>query len=201
MEKTERLEALRLRKGFVTKKAFAEALGLSTQALANWYARNTFDENLVLLKFTDVNADWLLTGKGPMLKAGDEKGVPLVPIYAQAGRLTDFLASVRLQDCEMITSPVAGVDFAVAISGDSMEPEYPSGATVLVKKIDETRFIEWGRVYVLDTCNGAVVKRLMPGESQDKLKCVSINDRYPDFEVSLGDVYGIYRVLMVMCRK
>lgn len=34
-----------------------------------------------------------------------------------------------------------------------MAPEYPSGSRILIKRIDEKAFIEWGRVYVLDTMN------------------------------------------------
>lgn len=69
MEKSERLDNLRLALGFKTKRSFAEALGISDQTLSNWYSRNTFDENLILRKFTNVNDVWLLTGKGEMLKS------------------------------------------------------------------------------------------------------------------------------------
>ena len=82
-------------------------------------------------------------------------------------------------------------------------PEFPSGSQVLIKKINERAFIDWGRTYVLDTCNGTVIKKLMPSDSGDSalVKCVSINPAYPPFEVNLHDVYGIYRVMLVMAIK
>jgi phage repressor protein C with HTH and peptisase S24 domain len=60
-----------------------------------------------------------------------------------------------------------GADWAITVSGESMAPEYPSGAQILVKKINEKAFIDWGKVYVLDTCNGTVIKILTPSKKTD----------------------------------
>lgn len=127
--------------------------------------------------------------------------VPLLPIYAQGGMLNDFVTSTRSFECERILSPIKGVDLAISISGDSMSPDYPSGCKVLTKLINEKAFIEWGRVYVLDTCNGSVIKRLMPSEDENRLRCESINPAYPAFEIDRKDVYRIFRVLLVLAEK
>lgn len=129
--------------------------------------------------------------------------VPLLPISAQGGSLNDFVVSVKDNDCERVISPVKGADFAMTVSGNSMHPEYPSGSQILIKKINEKAFIDWGKVYVLDTCNGSVIKKILPADDKDprKLKCVSINPEYPSFEVSLDDVFGVYRVLLCMSVK
>lgn len=129
--------------------------------------------------------------------------VPLLPISAQGGSLTDFVVSVKDSDCERVVSPIKGADFAMTVAGDSMTPEYPSGSQILIKKINERAFIDWGKVYVLDTCNGSVIKRIFPADDKDpgKVKCVSINPDYPPFEVSFADIYGIYRVLLSMSVK
>ena len=127
--------------------------------------------------------------------------MPLLPVYAQGGSLNDFIVSVKESDCEWIISPIKGVDYAITVSGESMSPEYPSGSQVLIKKINERAFIDWGRVYVLDTCNGTVIKQLFPSDAAGRVVCKSINPEYPSFEVSLEDVYGVYRVLMCMSMK
>lgn len=127
--------------------------------------------------------------------------IPLLPVYAQGGSLNDFIVSVKESDCEWIISPIKGVDYAITVSGESMSPEYPSGSQVLIKKINERAFIDWGRVYVLDTCNGTVIKQLFPSDAAGRVVCKSINPEYPSFEVSLEDVYGVYRVLMCMSMK
>lgn len=160
---------------------------------------------------------FVLTGEGEMLKNATDKPksnvdmptaipaevIPLLPISAQGGTLNDFVVAVKDSDCERVISPIKGADFAITVSGDSMAPEYPSGSQIIIKKINEHAFIDWGKVYVLDTCNGVVIKRLMPADNGDasKVKCVSINPAYPPFEVNLQDVYGVYRVMLCMSMK
>ena len=53
--------------------------------------------------------------------------------------------------------------------------------------------IEWGNVYVLDTIDGAVVKRLY--DEGDKYRCRSFNPEYKDFLVDKRNVYGVYKVV------
>ncbi|WP_315397140.1 S24 family peptidase [Hoylesella nanceiensis] len=155
------------------------------------------------------NKVWLLTGEGEMLinnetlpeQTHDTYRIPLLPISAQGGAFNDFVVSVQESECERVISPIKNADFAISIQGDSMAPEYPSGSQVLIKRINERAFIEWGKTYVLDTCNGSVVKNLYPADDPNKVICKSINPDFPPFEVSLSDVYGVYKVLMCMALK
>lgn len=154
------------------------------------------------------NIDWLLTGEGEMLKDASEQAArpegyttKLLPTMARGGTLGDFSAAVHEYECEDIVTPIKGVDFAITVTGDSMAPEYPSGAKILIKRINEKAFIDWGRVYVLDTVNGTVVKKIMPGKSEKSVRCVSVNPDYPDFEVNFSDMLGMYRVLMMLVEK
>ena len=168
--------------------------------------------------FPNLDINWLRTGEGTMLK--EEKiqkeenpqevekreeeiyTVPLLPISAIGGSLNDFVVSVKASECERIISPIKGADFAIPIAGDSMAPEYPNGSLLFIKKINERAFIDWGKAYVLDTCNGVVIKKLMPVEgNKECVQCVSINPDYPPFEVSYEDIYGVYRVMICMTLK
>lgn len=161
---------------------------------------------------------WLLTGEGEMLSTpssstskadalesspdfSPQNLVPLVPIAAQGGSLSEFADSAMAYDCEKVISPIKDVDMAICVSGDSMAPEYPPGCQILVKKINERAFIDWGRVYVLDTVNGAVIKKVLPADSPDTVLCVSINPDYPPFEVRMEHINGFYRVMMMMSLK
>ena len=194
--------------------------GLLGQARTGKSDLGTRSIDKILKIYQDINRVWLLTGEGEMLNStskppettqtaaksvqqSDEAvlKIPLVPISALAGSLNDFTLTITHRECESVISPIKGVDLAISISGDSMEPEYPSGSQVLIKKVNERAFLEWGKVYVLDTCNGTVIKRLMPTDSPNKVLCESINPKYPPFEVSLEHVYGVYRVMMVMSLK
>lgn len=203
----------------LTMKAFEQRCDLSTgyvTSMRKGYGSEKL--NNVLTAFPELNREWLLYGEGDMLSstssaqpqpsvknervADDEVyKVPLVPISALGGSLNDFNTTVCRDDCETVISPIKDIDMAIKISGDSMEPEYPSGSTVLIKKINEHAFLEWGKVYVLSTCNGTVIKRLMPTDDPNKVLCESINPKYPPFEISLEHVYGVYIVMMCMSFK
>lgn len=194
-------------------------LGLSVGTLGKSRKENRdlSDKNIekILKYYVDINRTWLLTGEGDMLEPekvettaekvvhdnNNTTQILLLPISAQGGSLNDFVRSVKESECEKIISPIKGADYAMSVSGDSMSPEYPSGSQILIKRINEKAFIDWGRVYVLDTCNGTIIKRLFPSDVADKVLCKSINPEFPPFEVSLTDVYAVYRVLMCMALK
>lgn len=193
----------------ISVRNFEKAAGLSNGYLKQLKNAPSVDKfQSIISAFPEVNPDWLLTGSGEMYtdrpsttENTDAQLVPLLPVAAQGGTLNDFVASVKASECEKIISPIRDVDYAMTISGDSMSPEYPSGAHILIKKINEKAFIDWGRVYVLDTCNGTVIKQLFPSDNPDTLLCKSINPNYPPFEVSFSDIYAVYRVLMCMSLK
>lgn len=162
--------------------------------------------------FPDLNIDWLLTGEGDMLKDNETKATNhkvgystyLLPLSAMGGGLVGFAEKgVELKNCEAIVSPIKDVDFAITIYGESMSPEYPSGSKVLIKKIDPCIFIDWGKVYVLDTSNGVVVKEVHKSEKEEYVSCYSINKdpKFAPFEIPTSEIYGMYRVLMCLSMK
>lgn len=166
---------------------------------------------------TGISLHWLLTGEGEMLNTkasavtkqedeeSDGKLIPLLPLSAEGGSLDGFdNLGVSLPDCEVIYSPIRDADMAITVSGKSMEPNYPEGCRVVVKRINHALFIEWGREYVLDTINGIVLKTLEPSDDADFIRCISLNPdqrRYAPFEVPKESIRGVYRVHLMMSRK
>lgn len=53
---------------FKNDAEFARFLGISPQTLSSWQSRNTFDLELLYAKCIDFNAEYLITGQGPMLR-------------------------------------------------------------------------------------------------------------------------------------
>lgn len=158
-----------------------------------------FEEN-----YPEINTEWLANGKGEMLNTNSTTilatetktyKVPLLPIAAQGGTPDNFECQVSKHDCEIIMSPIENIDLAISITGDSMSPEYPSGSKVMVQKINEKAFIEWGCTYVLDTVNGAIIKNVYQcKDDESKIICRSVNPNFTDFIVDISDIRGWYRV-------
>lgn len=165
-----------------------------------------------LCKLYGVNYTWIHEGRDPMFTSEETNqnsnqpepaSIPLLPISAMAGTLNDFIVTVKGLEVEYIISPIKGADFAIRVSGESMAPEYANGSQVLIKKVNEKVFIEWGSVYVLDTRNGIVIKKIVPSAKDGFVKCLSINldPVYSPFEVSMDDIYGFYKVMLCMSLK
>lgn len=131
----------------------------------------------------------------------EDKGILVIPIEAMAGTLGEFAESVKAYECERMVSPIKGADYAIKVCGDSMSPEIPNGSQILIKKIYEEEFVEWGKIFCLDTRNGAVIKRIYPTDNPEVVECRSINPDYPPFQVNVKSINGWYRVLMVLALK
>ena len=200
MDKTKMLEGLIRHYTKGNKAQFAKLLGVSAQTISAWIARNTFDAELIYAKCRYVDSSWLLTGEGAMLQEtennnaptpkhtveiahqvphGSSEGIPLIPLDAVAGFPADSGGGVRLEDCERYVIPEfenKGANFLIRVSGDSMVPLYYSGDLLACRKITDIRFFQWGTVYVLETSQGVLVKRVQESaDHADSILCVSEN--------------------------
>lgn len=165
--------------------------------------------NKIVSLYPDLSRDWLLYGEGDMYAGGgtdprkflQDAGymVPLLPVTAFAGNIKAWSQSVNAADCEKVVSPVHGVDFAIRISGDSMEPEFHDGSIVLIKRIDDKAFIPWGHPMIVDSSNGVFLKNIYPSEKgQEYIEAKSVNPKYPPLQIPLDCVYGLYRVVTTL---
>ena len=120
---------------------------------------------------------------------------PRIPYTAAAGSITHAVEGVTESQCEQIPiiSAFPTYDFTIVVKGDSMQPHILGGDEIACKRIDETSFIQWGKVHVLDTSQGIVVKRIY--EDGDRIKCVSYNPEYPPFSIDKKDIYSINLVV------
>lgn len=198
MDKQQKLQSIYdklLSSGVVTsKKTFAEKIGVNYSGVVS--ALNGDPRYLTDSLVAKAAA---MLAETPPPKG--EETLLVIPTGARAGTLGDFEDSVSAYDCERMVSPVRGADYAMQITGDSMSPEYPSGSQIIIKRINENAFIEWGKVYVLDTENGAVVKQVRRCPDPELVECVSLNPAYQPFTIPLKYIRGWYRVLMVLSLK
>jgi len=180
-----------------SKKEFADFVGVNYTNLTAAFNGN---EKYLTKKLMDKVEKVMLEGGARALEPSPAFRVPLIPVEAHAGSLTEFSEAVQEYDCEMVVSPVRGAAFAIQVTGESMAPAYPSGARILCQRIDPTAFISWGSVYLLDTVNGAVLKQVRKSEHEGCVLCCSLNPapEYAPFEIETRHIVAWYRVLMIM---
>lgn len=109
-----------------------------------------------------------------------------------AGAFTSDI-SVMEYECERYVVPsFEGADFLIPVKGDSMQPTYLSGDLVACQKMSLADiFFQWNKTYVLDTDQGALIKRVCQGSDTDHILLVSDNECYPPFELSLSHLHAI----------
>ncbi|CAM2899986.1 LexA family transcriptional regulator [Flavobacterium frigoris] len=130
----------------------------------------------------------------------EEYGIPLIPIDAMAGFGSGGV-QVMDYDTQRYVVPEfteLNVDFMIRVKGSSMYPKYNSGDLVACKKLVlNDIFFQWNKVYVLDTDQGALIKRIKKG-SDDHIQIVSDNPSYDPYELHLSKIHAIAIVLGVI---
>lgn len=218
MTKKDRLEALIAHYSEGKPTRFAKYIGVAPSTISTWLARDSFDYDLLFAKCEMLSPEWLLTGRGEMLKtvvdssvvaykassvlpksSKNPKGIPLIPLDAVAGFPATDSEGVYLEDCERYTIPefeAKGANFLIRVSGDSMMPLYNSGDIIACRKIPNILFFQWGGVYVLDTSQGVIVKYVEEYEKDDEcILCVSENKRFKPFPLPKSDIRSLSTII------
>lgn len=127
------------------------------------------------------------------------EGIPLIPLSAMAGVASGGF-SVLEQDCERFVIPMfSGADYLIPVKGSSMYPKYSSGDVVACKIVPlQDLFFQWNKVYVLDTVQGPVIKRVQKCDKENTITLISENPNYPPFELSLSQIYAVSVVIGVV---
>lgn len=198
--------------------SFADTLGISKRefyTLIN-VSRGTLESktgitedvvNKFIKAFPDISIEWLIKGIGTpkrtikentkhfatdVTKSESGVGIPLIPIEAMAGLFAGS-QTVMLSECERFIVPsFRNADFLITVRGDSMQPHYFSGDLVACKMLSLAGiFFQWGKVYVIDTEQGALIKKIEQGSTPESILLVSANPTYKPFEISRSSIYHI----------
>lgn len=167
-----------------------------------------------------INEDWLLTGEGRMEKKLtfevpsdltdgylslvnkiiNDKGslrphIPADKAVVAAGFVGSAIGSVQEDECEVrpVMAPFPWYDFTIEVSGDSMEPTLQDGDIIACEWLPRYAEYKKDKIYVLDTNEGAVVKRIT--NDGNVIHCHSDNPKYKDFIVDVDSILRIARVV------
>ncbi len=161
--------------------------------------------------FPDLDKDWLLTGEGTMPQessAEQEVSIltaptPSVPLYSLESVAGFSGQGVQPQyiEKEIPWANAKDGDFAVHVTGNSMEPRIPNGSMVLVRPYNYTDYteLEFGRVHVVVTDDDrAMIKvvKLDPDNPRHIL-LISFNPDYPARSIPVSSIRRVFLAVFV----
>lgn len=219
MELKERFSKL-LKDNGVTSYEVSQRTGVSQSTLSRILNGGTLKLSMknadILAKYFHVNDEWLLSGQGERLrkhpyeknKALEISGevspranvVHLYDVSAAAGygSFDEMISNERIVDTFIIPT-FKDISWMIFVKGSSMYPKYSSGDIIACRVLYESRFIQWGKVYVVATREqGLLVKRLEESDQSDCIKAVSDNPTYKPFDIPKDEVLGIALVIGVI---
>lgn len=195
----------------ISKREFYKKTGISRGTLES--STGITEETLAkfIATFKELSLEWILTGEGPMLRSDlpaahpatePGAGIPLIPIEAVAGLPTDDPVGTRFIDCAHYIIPDfanLNVEYMIRVSGSSMYPKYSNGDILACRRVHDVLFFQWGKIYVIDSSQGALVKRVFQDEDPDRILLVSDNrEHYPPFSIPKSDIRSLSIVLGVI---
>lgn len=192
----------------ITLKAFSTEIGMSESGLKRIIKQNSTRIQTVELIAEALNIPvGYLFGDDPMSEKHQAAArrlrdkLPHIPVSAQAGSLAGYSNGVTDDECDLLdVIPALGTyDYTIDVKGDSMLPEYHSGDVVACRLIRDLSDLKFGKIYVLDTAQGVVMKKLEENPANpDTFLCVSLNSLYQPFVLPKEELFSASRVVGVI---
>lgn len=207
----------------VSREIFFEELGLSYSNFKGIQKKSALSSDSIdkiLTKYSDIDANWIITGKGNVIKSDlihstsiisepkpiygtpikqkNVLGIPLIPIEAMAGYGSGSMQVMEYEAERFLVPTFKGADYLIGVRGSSMYPKYNSGDIVACKHLAIDTFFQWNKVYVLDTIQGALIKRVCKGSDEDHVLIVSDNEKFDSFELHRSEIHAIAIVVGVI---
>ena len=213
MNINERFEAIIKELYANNQSSFAKAIGVNPTVIANVIGarrgKPSFDVMERICANANISPEWLLTGRGEMLKSSTSEtvmpdlqpeptltndpteGTPYFDVDFIGGFSEIFNDQTATPACRIIAPGFEKASVWCNVTGHSMEPKICHGDIIALRRcsIDD---IQYGEIYaiVLDTIR--TIKILRRGSSPDTLLFVPINK--PDFE---DQQFPIARIIQV----
>jgi len=199
----------------LSKKKFAEGLGLSQGNVSDWFNKPNARPSIGALKRIsetyNVNLNWLVTGEGAMfidtrarrvIPAGDLLRLPVVADIAAGTGIEAF----DVEPDEWLTLhpsllAVPGPYLAFKVSGESMAPYILNNDYAVVTQAWHDLDIN-ERICAVRTIDGLTLKRFLIDKRKRYMLLMPLNPLYPVMKYDdVSPDYTIIGLLVVVVRK
>lgn len=123
--------------------------------------------------------------------------ITYLPVNVQAGTLSEIATPTYSSDNITVSIPMFKEEnlYMVNIEGDSMYPTFSSGDFVIIKKVDNLRFLRFGEPFIFDTTDGRVVKRVYKDDNDDGVFVMkSDNEMYESYLLDKNTILSIWQI-------
>lgn len=193
--------------GYSNKSSFSQVINGIVNLPAD------FVERLCRLH-SDISEDWIKTGNGDvLLKTPDTNQsyngnynykiingtninlsthtLPLIPPEAMVEYDTEKKETIMHNAIQFLIPTFTRADYLIAVIGDSMYPNYNHGDIVACKHLNLDTFFQWNKVYVINTEQGILIKRILKSYNDDFITIVSDNKECASFELPKSKILSI----------
>ena len=209
----------------ISKYRFYQQSGLSNGALDKGENIGSDKCEKILYAFPDLNSDWLLTGRGSMLKNNglelidnkediEKNELPEVNYEYKGAPYynVDFIGGFDLVLNDQTNNPDYYINFPpynkegvvwCNITGHSMEPELNNGDFIALKEMtDPIEYLPYGEIYGIITDNYRTVKRIRMSERKGFVRLIPTNKspEYREQEIPISMIRKVFAVLGSMHR-
>ena len=202
----------------IAKESFYSKIGMTSASFRGKAKNMPLNSNAIeniLSEIPDLNAEWLLTGKGSMLKESSQS--PSFPTinYEYKGAPyynVDFIGGFDLVLNDQTINPDYYINFEpynkpgvvwCNITGHSMEPELSNGDYIALKEMtDPIQYLPYGEVYAIITENYRTVKRIGKADEKEFIRLIPTNPspEYSPQDIPISMIQKVYAVLGSMHR-
>ena len=211
MDKNKRLEKLVEYYGNGNKSHFAKMLGVKAQTINTWLSRNTYDTELIFAKCDNINASWLLTGEGNMLRSESEMVEKLPSVnqtYEGAPYFNvDFIGGFDVIVNDQTRNPDFYINYPpynqegvvwCNLTGHSMEPEISNGDIIALREVTTPiQYLPAGEIYGIVTEEYRTVKRVRLSQKEGFVRLIPSNksEEFCEQEIPISMILKVYAVL------
>lgn len=198
------IKKMRKNKG-LTQSELAKAIGVDIKTVQNWEAGRPIPKTKYgILRAIFSQSSTLAPSVVESSSMVSVETRPYIPFPVAAGELSgvgaDGVMAAQMEQMAVVPF-LPPYDVTTQVVGDSMRPRFLSGDIIALRDITKAGdFFQNGKVHVLDTAQGYVLKAVTLDKAHSRFICHSLNPDFPDFEVSTEDVYHVFLVVGLVRR-